>query len=301
MNPMTTSRPATAATTKSRATALAAPAPVPPTAASRHDDLHAMLRRLNLSHIADTFAETALKAAKAHLSHEAFLYELAAQECAHRDQRRIERHLQESRLPREKTFATLQVARFSPALQLQIERLRTGAFVADAVNVVAVGRPGVGKSHVAAAVGHELIQTGHTVLWTSTAALVQRLLAAKRDLRLPRELAKLDHVACLILDDIGYVQHDRDEMEVLFTLLAERYERRSVILTTNLVFSEWDRIFKDPMTTMAAIDRVVHHSVILDLMAVESYRAQEAKEAHAHPTDQATVAEEGVVTAGKSN
>ena len=142
--------------------------------------------------------------------------------------------------------------------------------------MVAVGKPGTGKSHVAAAVGHELIAQGQTVYWTSTAALVQRLLAAKRDLRLPRELAKLDRVACLILDDIGYVQHDRDEMEVMFTLLAERYERRSVILTTNLVFSDWNRIFKDPMTTMAAIDRVVHHSVILDMMGLESYRAKEA-------------------------
>lgn len=79
-----------------------------------------------------------------------------------------------------------------------------------------------------------------------------------------------------LVDDIGYVQHDRDEMEVLFTLLAERYERKSVVITTNLVFSEWDRIFKDPMTTLAAIDRVVHHSVVLDLMAVESYRAKAA-------------------------
>src|SRR6059058_3776187 len=105
---------------------------------------------------------------------------------------------------------------------------------------------------------------------------MQRLLAAKRDLRLPQELAKLERFECLILDDIGYVQHDRDEMEVLFTLLAERYERKSVVITTNLVFSDWTRIFQDPMTTVAAIDRVVHHSVILDLMALESYRAQAA-------------------------
>jgi DNA replication protein DnaC len=275
--------------------------PIAP-AVNRHDDLHTMLRQLNLSHMAETFADTALHAAKANLSHEAFLYDLATQECAYRAQRRIERHLRESRLPREKTFATLQVARFNPALQLQIERLRTGAFVEDAVNVVAVGRPGVGKSHLAAAVGHDLILQGHTVLWTSTAALVQRLLAAKRDLRLPQELAKLDHVTCLILDDIGYVQHDRDEMEVLFTLLAERYERRSVMLTTNLVFSDWNRIFKDPMTTMAAIDRVVHHSVILDLMTVESYRAQEAKEAHDQAsTHQANGADDVVVATGKTN
>jgi DNA replication protein DnaC len=110
--------------------------------------------------------------------------------------------------------------------------------------------------------------------------LVQELLAAKRDLRLPHLLAKLDRYACVFLDDIGYVQHDRDEMEVLVTFLAERYERRSVGISTNLVFSEWERIFKNPMTTLAAIDRVVHHSVILDLMAVASYRATEASAQH---------------------
>jgi len=114
------------------------------------------------------------------------------------------------------------------------------------------------------------------VFWTPTSNLVQRLLAAKRELRLPQELAKLDKFACVILDDIGYVQQDRDEMEVLFTFLSERYENKSVMITTNLVFSEWDQIFKNPMTTLAAIDRVVHHSVILDMMEVESYRATEA-------------------------
>jgi len=243
---------------------------------NRHEDLRVLLRSLNLTHMEATVAEVALKAAKEGLTHEAFLYEMARAEHEGRMQRRIERRLHESGLPREKTFDTLHLTLFPPALQLALERLRTGSFLEDAVNVVAVGRPGVGKSHAAAALGHALIAQGHTVLWTTTAALVQRLLAAKRDLRLPRELAKLDRFACLILDDIGYVQHDRDEMEVLFTLLAERYERRSVILTTNLVFSEWDRIFKDPMTTMAAIDRVVHHSVILDLMTIESYRAQAA-------------------------
>ena len=130
-----------------------------------------------------------------------------------------------------------------------------------------------------AALGHSLIEQGQSVLWLTTAALVQRLLAAKRDLRLPQEIARLERIGCLILDDIGYVQHDRDEMEVLFTLLAERYEQRSVMLTTNLVFSQWDRIFKDPMTTAAAIDRVVHHAVILDLHNVNNFRAEQAQAA----------------------
>ena len=235
-----------------------------------------MLRTLHLSGVADNFADLALKAATAHLTHEAYLTEVVRCECLLREQRRIARLLRHSGLPAEKTFQTLQLDRFPPVIQQQVAHLRTGMFLGDAVNVVAAGKPGVGKSHLLAALGYELILQGKAVLWTSTASLVQRLLVAKRDLRLPQELARLDRFACLILDDIGYVQHERDEMEVLFTLLAERYERRSVALSTNLVFSEWERIFKDPMTTLAAIDRVVHHSVILDLMGMDSYRAQEA-------------------------
>jgi DNA replication protein DnaC len=249
---------------------------------NRDHDLHQLLERLNLGGMADVFADLALKAAKENLSHEAYLYELAKHEAEQRRERRTARLLRASGLPAEKTFRTFDLKRLSPQLQLHIQRLRTGAFLDTATNVIAVGKPGVGKSHVAAALGYELILLGHPVLWTSTSTLVQRLLAAKRDLRLPQEFGKLEKFACIILDDIGYVQQDRDEMEVLFTFLSERYERKSIILTTNLVFSEWNRIFKDPMTTMAAIDRVVHHSVILDMMSVESYRAQEANHEHLH-------------------
>jgi DNA replication protein DnaC len=238
----------------------------------RHAELHAMLHTLKLPAIAESFGALALKAATAGLSHETFLYELVQSECTQREARL----LRQSGLPLEKTFYTLQLDWFPPAIRQQVERLRRGSFLEEAVNVVAVGKPGTGKSHLLAALAHELILEGHPVLWTSTANLVQRLLAAKRDLRLPQLLAQLDRYSWLILDDIGYVQHDRDEMEVLFTLLAERYERRSLGITTNLVFSDWTRIFKDPMTTLAAIDRVVHHAVILDLMGADSYRAKEA-------------------------
>jgi len=230
--------------------------------------------------MAENFADLALKAAKEGLSHEAYLYELAKREEEQRTGRRTARLLRQSGLPQDKTFRTFHLARLSPALQLQLERLGSATFLDTAINVIAVGKPGVGKSHALAAVGYELILAGHPVLWTSTATLVQRLLASKRDLRLPQELAKLDRFACVILDDIGYVQQNRDEMEVLFTFLAERYERKSVMITTNLVFSEWQRIFKNPMTTLAAIYRVVHHSVILDMMSVESYRAEVAIQHH---------------------
>ncbi len=163
---------------------------------NRHAELTAMLRTLKLPAMADTFADLALKSAKAGLTHEAFLYELVQGEAAQRDERRIARLLRQSGLPPEKTFRTLElVGHFPPAIRQQVERLRSSAFVDEAVNVLAVGRPGTGKSHLAAALGHELVQRGHRVLWTPTASLVQRLLAAKRDLRLPQFLAQLDRYA----------------------------------------------------------------------------------------------------------
>src|SRR5450755_3893527 len=251
-----------------------------PKPSNRHSDLHTLLTQLSLTRMAEIFADVALRAAKEGLSHEAYLYELARQEEELRTQRRTARLLRQSGLPAEKTFRTLSLSRLSPTLQLQLERLKSATFLESATNVIAIGKPGVGKSHCLAAVSSVLIEAGYPIFWTPTSALVQRLLAAKRDLRLPQELAKLDKFACVILDDIGYVQHDRDEMEVLFTFLAERYERKSVMISTNLVFSEWERIFKDPMTTMAAIDRLVHHSVILDMMCIESYRAEAASQQH---------------------
>src|SRR5207245_3813021 len=219
----------------------------------------------------------------------AYLYELARLEVEQRTQRRTARLVRASGLPVEKTFRTLALSRLTPTLQLQLERLKSASFLESATNIIAIGKPGVGKSHCLAAVGYAEIEAGYPVLWTPTSALVQRLLAAKRDLRLPQELAKLDKYAGVILVDIGYVQQDRDEMEVLFTFLSERYERKSVMITTNLVFSEWERIFKNPMTTLAAIDRVIHHCVILDLMAIDSYRAHQANHQHLPKLEEATI------------
>jgi DNA replication protein DnaC len=252
----------------------------------RHQQLDGMLHQLKLPAFATGFSSLALKASREGLSHEAFLYELARLECEQRQQNRIERLLVQSRLPREKTLDKFKLERLDATLRLHLERLGSGKFVKEAINVIAIGSPGVGKSHLVAGVGHQLVSQGVSVLWSRTDSLVQKLLAAKRDLRLPQELARLDRIECLILDDIGYVQQSREEMEVLFTLLAERYERKSVIITTNLVFSEWERIFKDPMTTLAALDRVLHHSVVLDMTGVESYRAQQAQQAQAQAQEQ---------------
>jgi DNA replication protein DnaC len=163
-------------------------------------------------------------------------------------------------------------------VQRVLPSLLDGGFVTRAENVIALGLPGRGKSHFLAALGRELIlRHKYAVLFTPTFKLVQQLLAAKRDLQLEELLRKLDHFDAIILDDLGYVKQDREEMEVLFTFLAERYERRSVLLSSNLVFSKWDQIFKDPMTTMAAIDRLVHHAIILEFNG-ESMRVPRDKE-----------------------
>src|ERR1019366_329739 len=170
------------------------------------------------------------------------LRHLVSLELEERRQRRIARNQRDAELPGEKTLATLDRKRLSPSVARRLPTLCEGGFVERGENVLLFGLPGRGKTHVACAIGHELVRRGRRVLFTPTYALVQRLLVAKRDLRLEKELRTLDGFDAVVLDDIGYVQPNRDEMEVLFTFLAERYERRSVLITSNLVFSEWNRI-----------------------------------------------------------
>jgi DNA replication protein DnaC len=235
-----------------------------------------LLRALKLPTVARCSEELASKAEREGWSFVQFLHQLVELEVQERKLRRIERFQRASELPAEKTLATLDKTLLPPKIQKLLPSLCDGAFVDRGDNVLAFGLPGRGKTHVVCAIGHELVRRGRRVWFTPTFSLVQKLLAAKRDLRLEKELAALDVFDAVILDDIGYVQQDRDEMEVLFTFLAQRYERRSVIITSNLLFRDWDRIFKDPMTTAAAIDRLVHHAVIIE-MSGPSIRETEAK------------------------
>ncbi len=234
------------------------------------------LRELHLPTVRSSFEEMARHAEQETLSYERYLLELIERECQVRRQNRVERWLRQSKLPLEKDLPGFDLKRLPAKIARQVRTLLDGTFVDRKENVLAFGKPGSGKTHLLCAIGQELIRNNRKVYFSSCSLMVQELLIAKRDLRLSRLLKRLAGYDALILDDLGYVQQTREEMEVLFTLLAERYERGSVMITSNLPFSKWEAIFKDPMTTAAAIDRLVHHSVILELN-LPSYRMEQAK------------------------
>jgi DNA replication protein DnaC len=241
--------------------------------------LDEQLHDLRMPAIRAGYEPAARRAAKEDAGYEAFLLDLVMQETEQREQSRIERVLRSSRLPLSKDLASFDLKRLPSWLVQPIRTLMDGSFVDRRENVLAFGNPGSGKSHAVCAIAQEIVRRsggGRKGFFRSCSLLIQDLLEAKRDLRLTRLLKRLSGYDVLVLDDLGYVQHERSEMEVLFTLLAERYERGSVMITSNLPFAKWDGIFKDAMTTAAAIDRLVHHSMILELN-VPSYRLESAK------------------------
>src|SRR5919204_1608615 len=240
--------------------------------------LERCLQELYLPAMRAQYAAVARQAAAESWGYPEYLRELAQRECQERQQRRTERLLKGSKLPLEKSWPALDLKRLPGKVAQQLRGLLSGDFLEQRANVLVFGPPGSGKTHAVCALAQELTRAGRRVLFTTCALLVQDLLAAKRDLTLKALLKRLGQYEALVIDDLGYVQQSREEMEVLFTLLAERYERGSVLLSSNLPFSGWEAIFKDPMTTAAAIDRLVHHAVIIELN-LPSYRAEQAKKA----------------------
>jgi DNA replication protein DnaC len=239
--------------------------------------MRGILADFHLPTIRDGFGTAADQARQEGISYEQYLFDLLLREQDSRRQNRISRLLKESKLPMEKSVENLEQARFPNKVRQQLKILTEGDFLDRRENVLVFGNPGSGKTHLLCAIGQALVRKGRSLLFTTCNLLVQELLVAKRDLRLPGFLRRLARFEGIIIDDIGYVQQSREEMEVLFTLLAERYERGSILLTSNLEFSKWEKIFKDPMVTAAAIDRLVHHSIILEVNA-KSYRMEKAKE-----------------------
>lgn len=235
------------------------------------------LKELRLPTVRACYEEQAGQARRESITYEYYLAEVMEREREVRSHNRIQKMLRESKLPLEKSLEAFEMDRLSSKLAAQVKALLDGSFLGRSENILAFGNPGSGKTHLLCAIGQELVLQGRRVLFTPCSLLVQQLLIAKRDLKLPRILKRMSKYDAMIIDDIGYVQHNREEMEVLFILLAERYERGSMMITSNLPFSKWERIFKDPMTAAAAIDRLIHHSIILELN-LPSYRLEHSRD-----------------------
>lgn len=243
--------------------------------------LIAQLKDLHLPTVRECYEETARRAERETLTYEQYLLEVISRECEQRRKTRVQKLLKQSSLPLEKSLENFNVKRLPAKAQRQLKTLLEGDFLDRKENVLVFGNPGSGKSHLLTALAQELIVTRERRMhFTKCALLMQDLLAAKRDLRLSKEIKRLGRYEGLIIDDLGYIEQSREDMDVVFTLLAERYERGSVLMTSNLPFSKWEGIFKDAMMTAAAIDRLVHHCVIIELN-IPSYRVEEAKKKQA--------------------
>ncbi|MEY8802454.1 IS21-like element helper ATPase IstB [Leisingera sp. XS_AS12] len=221
-----------------------------------------------------------------------FLAAIAEHELAERAHRRIARHLAKAHLPPGKTMDSFDFDAVPMISKAQVMAMAAGySWLAKGANVLMFGPPGGGKSHLAAAIGLTLIENGWRVLFTRTTDLVQKLQVARRELQLEAAIAKLDKFDLIILDDLAYVTKDQAETSVLFELISARYERRSIMITANQPFGEWNKVFPDPAMTLAAVDRLVHHATIFE-MNVESYRrrtAMEAKRKRGRPAAYATI------------
>jgi DNA replication protein DnaC len=207
-----------------------------------------------------------------------FLATLAEHEIAERDRRRIERHLLEARLLPGKTLDSFDFEAVPMISKARVMAICAGdSWIDKGANLILLGGPGGGKTHLASAIGLALVENGWRVMFVRTSDLVQKLQIARRELALEAAINRLDRFHLLILDDLAYVSKDQAETSVLFELISARYERRSTLITANQPFGQWGKVFPDPAMTLAAVDRLVHHSTIFEIN-VDSYRRRDALE-----------------------
>ncbi len=239
------------------------------------------LKDLRLPTMRKLYQKLAERAQGENATYEQYLSWLIEQESQDRRERKIQRYLNDSKIPHTKGLENFDLNRLSLNLSRQIKSLLNGDLIRNRENLLIFGNPGSGKTHLLCALGrHWIKEHNYRVHFMASTRLVQELLEAKQKYQLPKMIKKLSIYDALIIDDIGYIEQSKEEVEAFFTLIAECYERTSILLTSNLPFSKWDKIFKDPMVTAAAIDRLVHHSVVLE-MNVKSYRLEASKKKQA--------------------
>jgi DNA replication protein DnaC len=245
-----------------------------------------ILNELRLPTVKRLWAGLAEQSNKEGWTAERFLHALMEHELAERETRRLERHRLESQILPGKLLSSFDFTSVPTISKAHVTALIEGdGWLQQGANLLLFGPPGVGKTHLVCAIGNGLIDRGYRVYFTRTSDLVQRLQVARREMRLPAEIARLDRFDLLILDDLSYVRRDQAETSVLFELIAARYERKSLALTANQPFSGWDQVFPEAAMTLAAVDRLVHHSTIFELN-VESYRRRSAETGSASPARQ---------------
>lgn len=240
--------------------------------------LPVLLKQLKLSTIAAVWEEYLAKSTENNWDSATYLTALCEEELNQRYIRRIARFQKESKLPVGKTLSSIDFSHIAQIDQGRIEAMSFDpSWVKRADNILFFGPSGTGKTHLAAAICNGLIEQGIRVRYYQATALVQELQRARDELLLEKLFLRLDKFKVLLIDDIGYVRKSEAETHVLFELIAHRYETGSMIITANHPFSDWDKIFSDTMMTVAAIDRLVHHGIIMEIQA-ESFRKKQAME-----------------------
>lgn len=241
----------------------------------KHEELLAGLRRLNLSGIGKEYSNLARQCEEAKRTYEQYLATLVTMEIGYRERSRIARLMKEAKFPVFKQLSDYDYSGRTGITEQQVNRLATGEFVRSGGNVVLFGSFGVGKSHLATGLGVALCNAGLKCLFSSTQGVITSLVEAQKTLTLATLYRKLERFDVLILDELGYTPQSKDGADLFFQLISQRYERKSLIITTNLPYSEWDKVFLNPITTAAAVDRIIHNCETYNIKG-PSYRAEQA-------------------------